>query len=1228
MTGAFRVVVFRLIMHIRLSRLIGLIGLGGVVGIIGAGGECLLECCSLGFLLRLDFVVVFGLLYGECLVGPVIIHGQTDGVKALHDLEVGGGVEAVFAGIDELSAGGVESECGEDGLHVVVEDVDDELAVVGVHVVFLLLVYGAEGLCAGVLGVGGEGKQTTVQLSELQRISDAKALADYKQRHAVDEQSQGEGQQATTDTPTEASTAPAQAETAQSGVVDGAPEEFAPDMEVTIHDEDGTDKPAMVMGRVRYENGGFVPDENGSIIEYYMDGQVKHDHEDALRGKVVSHVVERAEGEEPQSVGEYGVNDGFTMLDAAGNAISGEVQGISEDGVEIRTDTPLNGKRVQVIPVEEFERMVESISDAEGNTLWERRRAEEPVKENEVQPTEQSVPDNSMENDKQPISEEQRTPSDEHLRQYAQDAYHDAMTDNGLSLPQGQVEQMQQRNKQMLDAENARKEAETHREPTALERIPVDEKTGEPMFEKADRETALAALGELTGGSEANTEAIVNAQATQANKELEALRKKQPTRKAPKLSGSPMAMIKAQQMADAQYNAAMEQYNAQVAAATEKAKAWGDIAATMREKQRAVREQQEAQRKEQDARVHAEAVAKLEEDKRIAAEKAAEQKEVGIHAVNPKIKEKWDKAKKVEGNANAITLADGSSLRGHYVLTEAGAASASHDASNGFEPTEGFPIDKNGESVNDRDYRRDKDAQRIVQDIADNYDSRALQTPVVVSKDGVVLSGNNRTMSGEIAARQGSDKAYVDYLKEFGKMYGFTPEQIEGMEHPRVLFVADEDMPYDANTFARFNAETQKKQSKPEMAVKLGKTVPDKTFTSIASTIGRYDRLSDFYADAKAVNDVLGELHSAGVINDMQLPELRTGNTVSAVGRELIENALIGKVFQASPDAVRQIIATPTLRQAIIMGLNEIAHNRTLAKSGYDLGRELGAAVDLVARAKAEEPDIYKEGVPVSPYGRQQGLFDEEMGDSRITDVVTLLLADVLNSGKPSDLRKFIASYNAEATIAAAGQLDMFSGDVRSKEQILNDINNYFQNATPRELQERVDAAIAERIRNAESGRDETVEQGAVSDERNAEYQPAVAQEEQKEERHDEKYVVSSSERAEMENRITDWLSEENLEHAVGKTRDEIFEEFGNELAPIAYIPAKYLSFLSENVKDPRIYCGKGYFIDHALRNHGGQGTQINIDDVDVSKYLNIQYVLDNPDHIKEILLSGKTFCA
>ena len=746
---------------------------------------------------------------------------------------------------------------------------------------------------------------------------------------------------------------------------------------------------------------------------------------------------------------------------------------------------------------------------------------------------------NEGENVQQPMTDEQ-------LQQYAQGAFNEATQGDGsVTLPQEQVEQMQQHNQQMLEQDQQRREEEANRQPTALERVPLNEETGEPMFEMADKETALDALNEVTGGNEANTTAIVNAQVEQAQKTLDALKKKQPTKKAPSLKGSPMAMVKAQQEADANYNAAMEQYNAQVAEAEETLGAWSRIYALMNERKRAIREQREAEQREHDKQMHDAAVAQVEEQKRIAAQKAAEQAEVGTHAVNPKIKAKWNGAAKVEGNPNALTLADGSTIRGHYVLTEAGAASASHDVNNAFEPTEGFPIDENGESVNDRDYKRDTDAQRIVRDIANNYDSRALQSPVIVSKDGVVLSGNNRTMSGDIAAQQGTDKAYIDHLREFGQMYGFTPEQIDGMKHPRVVFVPDEQLPYDATTFARFNAEQQKKQSKPEHAVKLGKIVPDNVFTSITNDISRFDRLSDYYADDKVVSSAISQLLGAGVINEMQLPEMRTGNSLSAAGKELIENTLIGKVFQTSPDAVRHIISTPTLRQSVIMGLNEIAHNRTLAKSGYDLSNELGAAVDLVARAKSAHPDIFKDGMPVSPFGREQGLFDDEYGDSRVTDGTTLLLADILNSGKPSDLRKVLSAYNAQATAPAGGQLDMFTGDVTSKEEILNTINEHFRNATPKEQQAIVDAAIAERKRNAEAeaeqrGRDEATEQTKDAVQRSTEpQQPAVAETE----------PAKQEETPQTEEPNTDTIAEEEeeaLRNRITETDEEWTEPSAN----------------------------------------------------------------------------------
>ena len=615
---------------------------------------------------------------------------------------------------------------------------------------------------------------------------------------------------------------------------------------------------------------------------------------------------------------------------------------------------------------------------------------------------------------------------------------------------------------------------------TALQRIPKGE-NGEPLLEQTDPETAWDGVVEYMEDAD-DAQEYVESMVAHLTKDVDNAKKAVSKVK----PSADMAKFKADK-------AAARQIQADAEARLDK---WLQISNVNKARKQAELNRINAERAEADRIAREKAVAELAEQKRVEAEKKAEQEAIGAHAVNPKIKEKWDAAPKVVGNADIITLPDGSKLRGHYVLTEAGAATASHDVNNAYKPTEGFPIDENGQSVNDRDYERDEDARKISRSIADNYDSRALQSVTVVGNNGITLSGNGRNIAGELAAKQGTDGAYIDYLREFPQKYGLTAEQVQSMQHPRVHFVPDEVLPYDAATFARFNAQEMKSQSKPEAAVKLGKVVPDNTFGNIVRSLAQYDRLSDFYANEKDANGAIMELVKAGVVNDKQLPELRTGDALSAAGRELLENTLIGKVFQSNPDAVRQIIAQPGIKQSIVMALSEIAHNRTLA-NGYDLSEELSNAVDLVARAKQADPDTYKEGMPVSPFGRQQGLFDDELGDKRVTDATTLLLADILNSTKPSDLRKVLATYNAEGETAANGQLDIFSGDLRNKEEILTDINKHFINATAKEQQALVDAAIAERKRRAaeaaateQSGGNDTAEQAASVETSSGQPQP------------------------------------------------------------------------------------------------------------------------------------------
>lgn len=428
------------------------------------------------------------------------------------------------------------------------------------------------------------------------------------------------------------------------------------------------------------------------------------------------------------------------------------------------------------------------------------------------------------------------------------------------------------------------------------------------------------------------------------------------------------------------------------------------------------------------------------------AKRAAEVQRKEENGVGAAVRERWLNAPKVEGNADELTLANGEHVGGRYVLVESGAVSASHQATNGFARTEGFPMDENGGTVNDRDYERDGDAQRVTREIAQDYDARALQSPVVVSGDGVVLSGNGRTMAGELAALEGTDEAYVEHLKRYGAKYGFTREQVERMQHPRVVFVLDEALPYTAETFAKFNARETKAQSKTEEAVKLGKVVDDGTFGRVLRVLGGFETLGEFYGDEGAVREVVGELANAGVVGRMDMGGLFDGEGVSVQGRELIENVLVGKAFEGDGDAVRRLTEMKSMRTSVVNALGEVLRNKSLG-GAFDFMEELPKAVALVYEAR--KTGGYKVGDAVDGFALQYDMFGEGQTVADPTDVAVLLLANAINDKRNTRLKGVLASYNDLAEDAAMGQGDIFSGFAQNKQSILEDVMRILQLSTP-----------------------------------------------------------------------------------------------------------------------------------------------------------------------------------
>ena len=570
----------------------------------------------------------------------------------------------------------------------------------------------------------------------------------------------------------------------------------------------------------------------------------------------------------------------------------------------------------------------------------------------------------------------------------------------------------------------------------------------EPDFMKTTPERGHRYIYDEAGLSREEANAFVKANIDEAKKSLEKVKNKEPK------MGTNLAA----------YRKSKAEHEQRVANAEAAVAYWQGVKAAqdsrLAEERRRQDERLETERKKDEAALAAE---------REALKKAeAERRAVGVAKPMPAITEKWDKAEKVDGRMDEIVLADGTTLTGHYILHESGASSASHDVTKGFAKTEGFPLDVNDNSVNDRDYEKDRDAQEHTRGMARRYDQRALQSVPVVSADGVVLSGNGRTMAGELAAAEGTDGAYVDYLKRHADRFGFTEEQVGSMAHPRVSFVPDEAMPYTAETFARFNKQDMKSQSKTEAAVKLGKTVSDDVFGDITRVIHGFETLSEFYNNPESSLRVLRMLLDGGVLSDAQMAEMVDGvrgdERLSAVGRDFLENVLVGKAFASDPDVVRMLTAEPSMRSTVVSALVEITDNLALGDA-YTLERQLSDAVRLCYDARKAG---YKVGEPVSIFARQGELFaepDELHTAADFNNATMLMLADVINSREVTKLRKTLALYNDAAREPASGQMDMFAeGGIRSREDVLRDVINYInKNGRTKAIKDAVAAGVARR---------------------------------------------------------------------------------------------------------------------------------------------------------------------
>lgn len=429
---------------------------------------------------------------------------------------------------------------------------------------------------------------------------------------------------------------------------------------------------------------------------------------------------------------------------------------------------------------------------------------------------------------------------------------------------------------------------------------------------------------------------------------------------------------------------------------------------------------------------HAQNIKKTMTAKKVAETVGNTEQTEGAHEAGSVAAQKFENAPRLVGNKRTRMLADGETkIKGHYEIVPAESLTPSHDVNNGYKKSEGFPTDAEGRTVNDRDYEHDKAAQQNTDQIARKYNGMAIEQVPVVSDEGIVYDGNGRTMAGQKAAKEGTDSEYINDLLENAENFGFTREQIEqsGIEHPRLVMVTDERLPYDTATFSKFNRNEKKTQSNTEQAVAKAKTLTSDEVGAIVAEIEGSGSLDAFFNNSKAINDLVKTLVDKGIIGQNEVAQMMDNpERLSAQGREYVKNLLLGSIFK--PETIRMLGIDSAVKNKAVNAIRSVMDNMKLGD--YSLRDEIDQAIQLLYEAR-------QGGNKVDTLLRTPDMFGEDAAKRypSISQMMALAL-----EGKVADFRDLLDEYNRIAASRNTGEGNMFEA-APTKEELINEYLNF-----------------------------------------------------------------------------------------------------------------------------------------------------------------------------------------
>jgi hypothetical protein len=395
-------------------------------------------------------------------------------------------------------------------------------------------------------------------------------------------------------------------------------------------------------------------------------------------------------------------------------------------------------------------------------------------------------------------------------------------------------------------------------------------------------------------------------------------------------------------------------------------------------------------------------------------------------AVNPGLnRPSFMKENILKGREIQLSMPNGEKRNAIFAIVELDNIIASHNEDN-FHSEPLYPKNASGNNINDRNYSGDLSAQKAVMDYARELEPERLittsRTPSgtpIITKDGFVVSGNNRTMSLKLAAKNYPEnfQEYVKYLAEEIESIGFSKFvgkslltnddiPIEGSSylnpkrvsftHP-VLVRIDLDFPeYTTQELAKYNKDTKKSERPIDKAIKLSNILRDNSRCAeiIAEIVGDYETFSEFYANIQGQKRLAKTLVECSLLTDQELPAYFSDTTFTETGKEFIENLLAALILDREALMATEQPGVKAIRQKLITALPVLMKNASLPEGS--LKKNFNDAVILQYNMK---------GSTFADFIRQRTMFGDKY------DRETVYINRLIDSGKIK-FKQAIEGYN------------------------------------------------------------------------------------------------------------------------------------------------------------------------------------------------------------------------